>query len=388
MAGPFTNKVGEHYKYEPKDDSTIGVSWGSPFENHDVVDAIVGTSSKNPPTHGDHHSPYNYSRGWTNILDEQPMIARWSYYDWMWNVYKRHPSRGRPSHTYYSPTFGGDVANAQAQATTTAINNLQSNSASLGADLAEAVRMNDFVAETSGQAAKTILDFRRGNWKALADDFGLRGGIGKRTGALSRRWLELIYGIKPLMQSAHDTAGVLFDKSKSVPLIVKAKGSGGSSADHEYDDGGYHWTEKSTSSVKARIEATVTCPYITSLSQLGIINPASVAWELVPYSFVIDWFVPVGNFLTAWSAMAGMSFHLGSMFTKQRALIVGKQYPFAGEFFGQVTEEIQRGSYVAERIAVKREVFASAPLPQLYYKENPFSTTHVINALALIRQLY
>jgi hypothetical protein len=31
--------------------------------------------------------------------------------------------------------------------------------------------------------------------------------------------------------------------------------------------------------------------------QLGLLDPLSVAWELLPWSFVIDWFIPIGAYL-------------------------------------------------------------------------------------------
>lgn len=34
-----------------------------------------------------------------------------------------------------------------------------------------------------------------------------------------------------------------------------------------------------------------------------IIDPASTAWELIPYSFVLDWFVPVGNALQVFGSL-------------------------------------------------------------------------------------
>lgn len=34
-------------------------------------------------------------------------------------------------------------------------------------------------------------------------------------------------------------------------------------------------------------------------AKLGLVNPALVAWELVPYSFVADWFLPIGSYLEA-----------------------------------------------------------------------------------------
>jgi hypothetical protein len=42
-------------------------------------------------------------------------------------------------------------------------------------------------------------------------------------------------------------------------------------------------------------------------SRLGLINPASVAWELVPFSFVVDWFTGFGSYLDSFTELAGLS---------------------------------------------------------------------------------
>lgn len=44
----------------------------------------------------------------------------------------------------------------------------------------------------------------------------------------------------------------------------------------------------------------------------GISNPALLAWELLPWSFVIDWFIPVGDYLESLSAFDGFTFSGGS----------------------------------------------------------------------------
>lgn len=50
-------------------------------------------------------------------------------------------------------------------------------------------------------------------------------------------------------------------------------------------------------SVLLQGEYTVENPDKYLLNQLGIINPVGLAWELVPFSFVVDWFIPIGQFL-------------------------------------------------------------------------------------------
>jgi hypothetical protein len=58
--------------------------------------------------------------------------------------------------------------------------------------------------------------------------------------------------------------------------------------------------------VRASLQADITNPNLYKANALGLINPASVVWELVPYSFVVDWFVPVGGFLSSFTWDVGL----------------------------------------------------------------------------------
>jgi hypothetical protein len=40
---------------------------------------------------------------------------------------------------------------------------------------------------------------------------------------------------------------------------------------------------------------------------LGLTNPLNVAWELVPFSFVVDWFIPIGSFFDGLVPPQGVS---------------------------------------------------------------------------------
>nr|UUW21333.1 MAG: maturation protein [Sanya fiers-like virus 27] len=51
------------------------------------------------------------------------------------------------------------------------------------------------------------------------------------------------------------------------------------------------------SSVKTKLYAMVSGSLTDALNQIGLTNPAQIAWELVPYSFVWDWAMPIGSFL-------------------------------------------------------------------------------------------
>lgn len=51
----------------------------------------------------------------------------------------------------------------------------------------------------------------------------------------------------------------------------------------------------------------VDSPFKRVLETLGLLNPAAIAWELVPLSFVYDWFHNVGDFLAAQTATSGLT---------------------------------------------------------------------------------
>lgn len=48
---------------------------------------------------------------------------------------------------------------------------------------------------------------------------------------------------------------------------------------------------------KGEVAVKVKSPTLATLDSLGLLDPLSVAWELVPLSFVVDWFIPVGAFI-------------------------------------------------------------------------------------------
>jgi len=43
-------------------------------------------------------------------------------------------------------------------------------------------------------------------------------------------------------------------------------------------------------------------------NRVGLINPASIAWEVLPFSFVVDWFTGLGNAIDGFTDLAGLSY--------------------------------------------------------------------------------
>ena len=111
-------------------------------------------------------------------------------------------------------------------------------------------------------------------------------------------------------------------------------------------------------------------------------NPLLTAWEKVPYSFVVDWFIPIGDFIAQYSATDGLSFISGttSYFQEYTTL-------------QEVVSTVQHGSLLAEcyttfkqdGISTRRLVLTESPIgfPVASWG---LSQKRALNALALITQ--
>lgn len=139
--------------------------------------------------------------------------------------------------------------------------------------------------------------------------------------------------------------------------------------------------------------------------ELGLTNPALVAWDLMPFSFVIDWLVPIGTYLDNRSYLGGFSFstcrteyEVAVADIRHRACIIplaGVPYdvphnfeccPRPGNAPFEVWSTKARGGHVCRFVRMKREVNIPlvVPPPSLKIAEKIFSTDHIANAAALI----
>lgn len=144
----------------------------------------------------------------------------------------------------------------------------------------------------------------RGNFKEAAAVLGseLSQNSGKRLNRLksqyrnpidlaSNGWLEYQFAVRPLVG---DVYGVLkeYHERRQVGKQIYASG--------KYKDGPKGTVYRS--GVVARVRSTE----LRTLQQLGITNPLLAAWELVPLSFVVDWFVPISGYLQFMDSTVGL----------------------------------------------------------------------------------
>jgi hypothetical protein len=114
--------------------------------------------------------------------------------------------------------------------------------------------------------------------------------------AMQNNWLELQYGWRPLLGDVHDAAQMLAHQI-NVPFVSRHCVRKWGKPKAAYPTPHNSFMEVDTWS-KGQYVAYVSAEgSLVDLS--GFSSPDQVVWELLPYSFVLDWFLPVGNLLAA-----------------------------------------------------------------------------------------
>jgi len=132
---------------------------------------------------------------------------------------------------------------------------------------------------------------------------------------LASHWLEFTFGWGPLVDDIYGSAELL--ASHAVGDLYHEKASG-----REEYNRSYHWVTPERAfylDVKTRIRYVVKYQLDSygraALSQTGLDNPALLAWELLPYSFVVDWVYNVSGYLKRLNTFDGFTFQSGTKST-------------------------------------------------------------------------
>lgn len=119
---------------------------------------------------------------------------------------------------------------------------------------------------------------------------------------VQQRWLEYRYGWLPTLMDIN----TLVNKPLGLPGTI-CKGT----AFARYEHNGLveaGWTFSQNGFLSAKVQAFVIPrdPFMKTASQYGIANPSLVVFEMIPYSFVVDWVFNIGGYLEHLGALNGL----------------------------------------------------------------------------------
>lgn len=183
------------------------------------------------------------------------------------------------------------------------------NTAQLSVSLIEARQSLSMIQQRALQLAAFTLAVKKGNLKQASKIIGTPQ---PRTGAIKSgagQWLEFNLGWAPAIADIGNAVDVLQQPLKS--HFVRASGTAKAASVWN------NWPPNPWSSGTVRhynrvacrygIEVAIDNPNLYLANSLGFVNPASVIWEAVPFSFVVDYVFNIGQFLATGTDFLGLS---------------------------------------------------------------------------------
>jgi hypothetical protein len=248
----------------------------------------------------------------------------------------------------------------------------------------------NLVASTAYTLTRAVHALRRGKYKHAAAILGVEPGR-KKYPDWASKWLEWKYGWMPLLSDIESACEHIAKRELNDWRLSRTKW-------RRYDDllkantivgSGFSRCNVVTSGmalVKVRMDFI---PADTSeLSMLGLTNPVLTAWELAPYSFVVDWLVPVGDWLLGLDHAAQISSGTACItrFVRQEWSAVGVDDAYTA---GGYHQQFQNSWKADQRyVNLRRRVTPLLP-PDFPRLKNPLTgLTRMVTALALLKTAF
>lgn len=257
----------------------------------------------------------------------------------------------------------------------------------IGVFLTELPMAAKMISESAIKIAKAIKLAKRGNFWGAEE--ALVGGVipvrqlNYRKRAASN-WLELQYGWLPLFGDVYEGAEMLAHMTESpFETIVRSRRqrnkAGAVATGAPLIVGLAESFLQETMWIKAIIREV-------DVAQLtGLTDPYQIVWEKLPWSFVADWFLPIGTYLEARGVASAVA---GTFVTSKKAWYHGAK-PYGTQYGGGVSLIGAEHCYY-DRINFDRTVGSSldVPFPSFQPLSSVASWRHCANAIALVSQLF
>lgn len=265
-----------------------------------------------------------------------------------------------------------------------------SDSAGWGENLAQLRKSADMLSDRLVQLWRFTNHVRRGRFGEAASVLRIPKPVRvSNRKALASNYLEYSYGWAPLFSDVHSSIAVLTSDPGEHPI----RGSASESWQDVYlnvgSDSQGSWSVRSVNfcnlKVTCRASVRVTNPNLFLASSLGLIDPA-LPWKLLPFSFVVDWFVNVEQ------VMGSMTTWLGAQLSNPHYTVFsrGGQDRQATTFYREWYPQLQAvgtssTQSVRNQKAVEMVRTLGLPSPKLVLRPfQGFSISRGLQAVSLI----
>jgi len=328
---------------------------------------------------------------------QQEVVSFGKGYPWRRYIYKPNNDRSE----WYGPDAIGfsDASYLQPSAFSKTNQNNRLYNNILDKIQSEKVNIGNFVGERDqfyklcGDSFKKIANamkaVKHGNLPAAARFLTGKEKRIKLRDNLSQNWLQLQYGWLPLLSDIHGASQALEswpDRHNVEPTKVSS-GVSLTGDDNIIRQNREHYQLHFDWAKRIGLRYTVDQGSLRFAATVGLTNPLSIAWELTPFSFVVDWALPIGKSLNNLDATIGCNFVDGYENEKLVSVIAATtshQVWTVGQFTDQYLAE---GGIAVQTTFIRSPIggFPSVHMPTL---KNPLTAQHCANALALLTQVF
>ena len=168
----------------------------------------------------------------------------------------------------------------------------------VGVSLAEVDKLANTVVGTLQNLVYGLNDLSKLRFAQAARRFGAAPPRKDRVRALQAsdipaRFLEMRYAWEPTIKDCF-AAAEAFEAISSGPRQIYQRAGKRKNVSDTYN------TNYTVANREIQIRRSYLFEYYEEIAfarQLGLVNPAAILWERLPWSFVFDWFIPIGNYL-------------------------------------------------------------------------------------------
>lgn len=183
---------------------------------------------------------------------------------------------------------------------------------------------------------------------------------------IANGWLMYSYGVKPLMDDIYNSADII-----QQPLDPKRVRAGATAKrSNVYKDGKSYRRYDQDVRVGCSANVAVANPNLWLANQVGLINPLQMINEGIPFSFVVDWFSNLSQFIQQMTDFVGLSV------TEQSQTVIGSG------FESLVSEYDFHTPYSKKIEAIRRTL--SLPTVKLRFAYERFELRRGLNAISLL----
>jgi hypothetical protein len=298
---------------------------------------------------------------------------------------------GSPSAPQYYANCSATIplafdANAQLRLINKLAQEVKGHQFNLAVAAGEGRKTLDLMSSTITSMVKSVKALKRGDAGNALRHLGLVStgntrGKALDTGDIAKTWLSIQYGWKPLINDVYESARA-FEKLTSGPRKHTYRTSTSVSTKGDASSSPSNWTCGGARRISRRLKL-VMVEELSAPRSLGLLDPLSLAWELTPFSFVADWFVPIGTYFEALNVapiLNGLPV-VESTFDVQNSAV--------STILNTAVYDPNGFRSQYNKVTVRRAIVPfSVPLPRFNDASKIYNSGRAANALALARVVF